>query len=126
MAARSECFGVLGQLVRLLSQSDDSYEMELVCLRKKCEEKVFEEKIEVKTQSSNEELSVCVCEFSNMQISKSQKLRSAQHCSPVRYVLKRYAYINIYISNTFYVNVNNVHNWHTIRIKIALYNTAIK
>ena len=63
MAARSECFGVLRQLVRLLSQSDDSvdsYEMELVCLRKKCEEKVFEEKIQVKTPSSNEELSVCV------------------------------------------------------------------
>ena len=129
MAARSECFGVLRQLVRLLSQSDDSvdsYEMELVCLRKKCEEKVFEEKIQVKTPSSNEELSVCVCEFSNMQISKSQKLQSAQRCSPVRYVLKRYAYINIYISNTFYVNVNNVHKWHTIRMKIALYNTAIK
>ena len=124
MAARSECFGVLRQLVRLLSQSDDSvdsYEMELVCLRKKCEEKVFEEKIQVKTPSSNEELSVCVCEFSNMQISKSQKLQSAQRCSPVRYVLKRYAYINIYISNTFYVNVNNVHKWHTIRMKIALY-----
>ena len=98
MAARSECFGVLRQLVRLLSQSDNSCETELVCLRKKCEEKVFEEKIRVKTPSSNEELSVCVCEFSNMQISKSQKLRSAQRC-PVRYVLKRYAYINIYISN---------------------------
>ena len=126
MAARSECFGVLRQLVRLLSQSDDSYETELVCSRKKCEEKVFEEKIKVKTSSSNEELSVCVCEFSNMQISKSQKLRSAQRWSPVRYVLKRYAYINIYISNTFYVNVNNVHKWHTIRMKIAIYNTAIK
>ena len=126
MAGRSECFGVLRQLVRLLSQSDDSYETELVCLRKKCEEKVFEEKIQVKTPSSNEELAVCVCEFSNMQISKSQMLRSAQRCSPVRCVLKRYAYINIYISNTFYVNVNNVHKWHTIRMKIALYNTAIK
>ena len=49
MAARSECFGALRQLVRLLSQSDDSYETELVCLRKKCEEKIFEEKIQVKT-----------------------------------------------------------------------------
>ena len=60
MAARSECFGVLRQLVRLLSQSDDSYETELVCLRRKCEEKVVEGKIQVKTPSSNEELSVCV------------------------------------------------------------------
>ena len=117
MAARSECFGVLRQLVRLLSQSDDSYEMELVCLRKKCEENLFEEKIQVKTQSSNEELSV---------ISKRQKLRSARHCSPVRYVLKRNVYINIYISNTFYVNVDNVHKLYTIRMKITLYNTAIK
>ena len=90
-------------LVRLLSQSDDSCETELVCLRKKGEE-VFEEQIRVKTSSSNEELSVCVCKLSNMQISKSQKLRSAQRC-PVRYVLKCYAYISIYISNTFFVNV---------------------
>ena len=120
MAVRSECFSVLRQLIRLLGQSDDSHEKEFVCLRRKCEEKVFEEKINVKTPSSNEELSVCVCEFSNMQISKSQKLRSAQRC-PVRYVLKHYAYINIYISNTHYVNVNNVHKWHTIRMKISLY-----
>ena len=88
MAARSECFGVLRQLVRLLSQSDDSYETELVCLRKKCEEKVFEEKIQVKTPSSNEELSVVYASSPNyMQISKSQKLRSAQR-RPVRYVLR--------------------------------------
>ena len=60
------------------SQSDDSCEMELFCLRKKCEEKVFEGKHRVKTPSSNEELSVCVFEFSNMQISKSQKLLSVQ------------------------------------------------
>ena len=120
MAVRSECFGVLRQLIRVLSQSDDSHETEFVCFRRKCEEKVFEEKINVKTPSSNEELSVCVCEFSKMQISKSQKLHSAQRC-PVRYVLKRYAYINIYISNTFYVNVNNVHKWQTIRMKISLY-----
>ena len=110
MAARSECFGVLRQPVRLLSQSDDSvdsYETELVCLRKKCEEKVFEENIQVKTPSSNEELSVVYASSPNyMQISKSQKLQTAHRCSPVRYVLKRYAYINIYISNTFYVNVN--------------------
>ena len=54
----SECFSVLRQLVRLLSQSDDSYETEFVCLRKKCEEKVFQEKFQVKTPSSNEKLSV--------------------------------------------------------------------
>ena len=125
MAVRSECFGLLRQLIRVLSQSHDSHETEFVCLRRKCEEKVFEEKSNVNSPSSNEELSVCVCEFSNIQISKSQKLHSAQRC-PVRYVLKRYAYIKIYISNTFYVDVNNVHKWHTIRMKIAFYNAVIK
>ena len=59
------------------SQSDDSCETELFCLRKKCEE-FFLGKNRVKTPSLNEELSVCVCEFSNMQISKSQKLLSAE------------------------------------------------
>ena len=66
--------------------------------------KDFDGKKRVKTLNSNGCLSVCLCQSSNMQLSKSQKLRSAQRF-PVRYVLKRYAYINIYISNTFYVNV---------------------
>ena len=85
--------GVLRQLVRLLySQSDDS-----------SEEKVFEGKNQVKTRRSNEELFVCVCKFSNMQISKSQTLLSAQRptlsSKVLRYILlKRQAYINIYIS----------------------------
>ena len=64
----------------------------------------FEGKNRVKTLSSNGDLSVCLCEFLNMQISTSQKLRSIQHCA-VRYVLKHHPYINICISNTFYVNV---------------------
>ena len=95
MAGHSDCLGVLRQLVRMLSQSDDSCEKELVSLRKQCERKVFEEKNRVKR-----DLSVCLCEFSNMQMSKSQKLRSDQRC-PVRYVLNKcHAYINIYISNS--------------------------
>ena len=64
----------------------------------------FEGKNRVKTLSSNGDLSVCSCEFSNMQISTSQKLRSVEHCA-VRYVLKHHPYIDICISNTFYVNV---------------------
>ena len=98
MECRSDCVGVLRQLVRLLYQSDDSVEAETV--RREC----FEGKNRVKTLSSNGDLSVCLCEFSNMQISTSQKLRSVQHCT-VRYVLKHHLYINICISNTFYVNV---------------------
>ena len=73
MAGHSDCLGVLRQLVRMLSQSDDLCENELVSLRKQCERKVFEGKNRVKR-----DLSVCLCEFPNMQMNKSQKLRSAQ------------------------------------------------
>ena len=84
MAGHSDCLGVLRQLVRMLSQSDDSCEKELVSLRKQCERKVLEGKNRVKR-----DLSVCLCKFSNMQMSKSrQKLRSDQGC-PVRYVLNK-------------------------------------
>ena len=99
MAGHSGCLGVLRQLVRImLSQSDDSCEKELVSWRNQCERKVLEEKNRVKR-----DLSVCFCEFSNMQMSKSQKFRSDQRCPvwPVRYVLNKFhAYNNIYISNS--------------------------
>ena len=62
MAARSDCLGVLRQVVQLLIQSDGSCEKDSVCLRKKCEAKVFEETICLKTPRSNEELSVCLCQ----------------------------------------------------------------
>ena len=48
MAGHSDCLGVLRQLVRMLSQSDDSCEKELVSLRKQCERKVLEGKNRVK------------------------------------------------------------------------------
>ena len=101
MSGRNDCVGVLRLLVRLLIQCDDSCETELVCSGKQCEEKVFEGKNRRKTLSSNVDLSICLWEFSNMQIynmqiSKRQKLWSAQRC-PVRCALKHRAYINIHI-----------------------------
>ena len=67
MVGHSDCLGVLRQLVRMLSQRDDSCEKESVSLRKQCERKVFEGKNRVKR-----DLSVCLCEFPNMQMSRAR------------------------------------------------------
>ena len=78
MAARSEFFGILRQLARLLSQSDDSCETKLVCLRKQCEEKVFEWKISSKDTEFERRINYLLLYVSLCyQISKRLKLRSA-------------------------------------------------
>ena len=79
MAGHSDCLGVLRQLVRILSQSDDSCEKELVSLRKQCERKVFEGKNRVKRDLSVVYASSRICKCQGPEVD----------VCPVRYVLSK-------------------------------------